>query len=144
MDTDPYNLKRFLDAQADCIQQVEQELRNGRKQSHWMWFIFPQMKGLGSSAMANHYGISSRKESQAFLLHKILGLRLRHCTSLVLRIEGKPVEQIFGNPDDLKFRSCMTLFANLDSKNSPFSEALQKYFGGKPDPLTIDLLNQER
>jgi len=144
MNTDPYHLKRFLDAQADCIEQVEEELRNGRKQSHWMWFIFPQIKGLGSSAMANRYGISSRKESQAFLLHKILGLRLRHCTSLVLRIEGKSVEQIFGNPDDVKFRSCMTLFANVDSENSPFSEALQKYFGGKPDPLTIDLLNQER
>ena len=143
MKTDPYILNRFLEAQAECTEQVEEELRVGQKQSHWMWFVFPQLKGLGHSAMANLYGISSRQEAEAFLKHPILGARLRHCTSLVLLISGKSAEQIFGNPDDLKFRSCMTLFEIVDSESSLFSNALKKYFGGKPDPLTVERLNQQ-
>lgn len=143
MNTDPYILNRFLEAQAECIEQVEEELGVGQKQSHWMWFIFPQLKGLGHSAMANLYGISSRQEAEAFLNHPILGGRLRHCTSLVLSINGKSAEQIFGSPDDLKFRSCMTLFQSVDSESSLFLNALKKYFGGKPDPLTIERLKQK-
>src|SRR5215470_20451249 len=127
MNTDPYNLERFVKAQSGSIEQVAEELRQGQKRSHWMWFIFPQLEGLGSSAMANRYGIGSRQEAQAYLTHRILGSRLRDYTSLVLNIKDRTAQQIFGNPDDLKFRSCMTLFASVDSEGSPFSKALEKY-----------------
>jgi uncharacterized protein (DUF1810 family) len=139
---DPYDLQRFIDAQSRWIEQACKELQDGRKQSHWMWFIFPQLKGLGHSAMANHYGISSRKEAEAYLAHPILGTRLRHCTALVLPLEGRDIEQIFGSPDDLKFRSSMTLFAHVDSESLIFNNALKKYFAGKPDQLTIERLSE--
>jgi uncharacterized protein (DUF1810 family) len=134
---DPYDLQRFVDAQSDCFEQVCRELSQGHKQSHWMWFIFPQLKGLGHSAMANRYQISSQLEAEAYLRHPILGSRLRHCTQLVLLVEGRSIEQIFASPDDLKFRSAMTLFANTAAENKIFKDALQKYFAGIPDHLTI-------
>ena len=140
MASDPFELKRFLDAQERCIKEVQKELHEGRKRSHWMWFIFPQLRGLGRSALANHYGISSREEADAYLGHPLLGARLRHCTSLVLAIGGRAVEQIFGEPDNLKFRSCMTLFATVDPQNELFEDALNKYFAGEKDQLTLDRL----
>ena len=137
---DPYDLQRFLDAQSRWFERACEELSEGYKQSHWMWFIFPQLRGLGHSAMANRYAISSREEAEAYLRHPTLGTRLRHCTQLVMAVEGRSIEQIFGYPDDLKFRSSMTLFASTPGDNKVFNNALRKYFGGKPDQLTIDLL----
>jgi uncharacterized protein (DUF1810 family) len=127
---DPYDLQRFVDAQSHCFAQVCRELSEGHKQSHWMWFIFPQLTGLGHSAMANRYAISSRQEAEAYLKHPILGSRLRHCTQLVLLVEGRSIDQVFAAPDDLKFRSSMTLFASTATENKIFKDALQKYFGG--------------
>jgi uncharacterized protein (DUF1810 family) len=138
---DPYDLQRFVDAQAPVFEQVCTELREGRKRSHWMWFVFPQIKGLGHSETARRFAISSREEAEAYLQHPVLGPRLRECTRLVNLVEGRSIEQIFGHPDDLKFRSSMTLFANIPSDNRVFQEALQKYFGGKPDDrLTLERL----
>jgi uncharacterized protein (DUF1810 family) len=137
---DLYNLQRFVDAQDPVFEQVLAELRKGRKRSHWMWFIFPQIKGLGHSHMANKFAISSRKEAEAYLKHPILGPRLRECARLVTLVEGSSVEQIFGYPDDLKFRSSMTLFAHVTSENQVFRDALQKYFGGEFDLLTLERL----
>jgi len=137
---DPYDLQRFVEAQSGCYEEVCNELRAGRKKSHWMWFIFPQLQGLGSSPMAVRYAISSKQEAEAYLQNGILGPRLRQCTELVLRVEGRSVQQIFGSPDDLKFRSSMTLFANVGAENSVFQDALRKYFAGQPDPLTIGRL----
>lgn len=133
----PYNLQRFVDAQSHCYERVCRELSEGCKRSHWMWFIFPQITGLGRSAMAEEYAISSLEEAEAYLQHPILGPRLRRCTSLVLSVQGRSVEQIFGYPDDLKFRSSMTLFANTHGDNAIFRDALQKFFAGKPDQLTL-------
>lgn len=134
---DPYNLQRFVDAQAAQYTQVCAELRAGRKQSHWIWFIFPQMKGLGRSEMADFYGIASRPEAVAYLAHPVLGARLRECTRLVNAVEGRSVDQIFGYPDNLKFRSSMTLFAAVTEEERIFADALQKYFGGEPDANTV-------
>jgi len=116
------------------------ELRAGRKQGHWMWYVFPQMKGLGHSSMASRFGISSREEAQAYLEHPILGARLRECTRLVNQVEGRSVDEIFGYPDDLKLRSSMTLFAQAAPGDSVFAEAVRKYFGGRFDPLTLQRL----
>ena len=143
--SDHYNLQRFLDAQASVYGQVCEELRAGRKQSHWIWFIFPQMRGLGRSELADYYGISSRQEAEAYLGHPVLGARLRECTRLVNEVEGRTMDQIFGYPDNLKFRSSMTLFAAAASENQIlvdplFNDALQKYFAGKADPATLALL----
>jgi uncharacterized protein (DUF1810 family) len=137
---DPHDLQRFVDAQNPVIEQVRAELRQGRKQSHWMWFIFPQLRGLGHSPMAAQFGISSRHEADAYLKHPILGPRLGECTQLVNLVEGRSVEAIFGYPDHLKFRSSMTLFANATSENQVFKDALQKYFAGEPDRLTVERL----
>lgn len=140
MSKDPFHLERFVDAQSGVYQQVCEELRQGRKRSHWMWFIFPQIRGLGSSPMANHYAISSLGEAEAYLSHPTLGPRLRNSTRLVLDLEGRSIEEIFGYPDDLKFRSSMTLFARAAPGNQIFNEALQKYFAGVPDQATLDRL----
>jgi uncharacterized protein (DUF1810 family) len=140
MTNDPHNLKRFLDAQEPVFEQVRAELRAGHKQSHWMWFIFPQMRGLGHSDLADYYGIASRQEAEAYLAHPVLGPRLRECTRLVTQVDGRSIDQILGYPDNLKFRSSMTLFAAAASENQAFKDALQKYFDGKPDPLTLKLL----
>jgi uncharacterized protein (DUF1810 family) len=115
-------------------------LREGRKQTHWMWFIFPQIKGLGTSPMAIEFAISSRQEAEAYLKHSVLGPRLRECTRLVNQVERRSVNQIFGYPDDLKFRSSMTLFASTSCENAIFKDALQKYFGGEPDRSTLERL----
>jgi uncharacterized protein (DUF1810 family) len=137
---DPFDLQRFVNAQDPVYDSVCAELRNGRKSGHWMWFIFPQLRGLGSSAMAEKFGIASRAEAQAYLDHPVLGPRLRECTSLVNQIEGRSVEQIFGYPDDLKFRSSMTLFTGVAPGDHVFRDALEKYFAGESDARTLDLL----
>jgi uncharacterized protein (DUF1810 family) len=136
--TDPFNLDRFVFAQKAMYQRVLSELRAGTKLSHWMWFIFPQIKGLGRSPVSIEYAISSREEASAYLKHPILGPRLKECTSLVLLVEGRSIEEIFGSPDDMKFRSSMTLFSEISPDDLIFEKALQKYFGGKPDKLTLD------
>ena len=137
---DPHNLQRFEDAQHPVFEQVCTELREGEKRSHWMWFIFPQLRGLGRSQMAVRFAISSREEAEAYLKHPVLGPRLRECTRLVMLVEGRSINQIFGYPDDLKFRSSMTLFANVASDNQIFKDALQKYFAGEVDQITLDRL----
>ncbi|MGZ5028149.1 MAG: DUF1810 domain-containing protein [Methylobacter sp.] len=139
---DFYNLQRFITAQNPVYPHVCTELRNGYKTSHWMWFIFPQIRGLGHSAMANKFAISSIEEARAYLDHPILGNRLRECTQLVIQIEGRTIRQIFGSPDDLKFASSMTLFAMATPNNPDFEKALQKYFAGKYDQLTVELLSR--
>ena len=139
--SDPFGLQRFVDAQNPVYEEVRAELRIGRKRGHWMWFIFPQLRGLGSSAIAGAFGISSRQEAVAYLAHPVLGPRLRECTRLVNLVEGRAISQIFGYPDDLKFRSSMTLFASVASGDQVFKDALDKYFDGEPDSLTLDLLD---
>jgi uncharacterized protein (DUF1810 family) len=134
---DPFDLQRFVAAQAPVYAQVAAELAAGRKRSHWMWFVFPQLKGLGSSAMAQHYGIASLAEARAYWAHPLLGPRLAQCTGLVLAVDGRSVHEIFGSPDDLKFRSCMTLFAQATGEPL-FTRALEKYFGGEADPRTVE------
>lgn len=136
----PFDLVRFVNAQEPMYDRVCAELRNGRKSSHWMWFIFPQLRGLGSSSMAEKFGIGPRAEARAYLDHPVLGPRLRECTMLVSQIEGRSVEEIFGYPDDLKFRSSMTLFASVAPGDRVFRDALEKYFGGEPDARTLELL----
>ena len=137
---DPFDLRRFVEAQEAVYPRVCAELRQGYKQSHWMWFIFPQARGLGSSPTAQRFAISGGDEARAYLRHPILGGRLRECTQLVLDIEGRATREIFGRPDDLKFRSCMTLFAHTTADNTLYRSALQRYFGGASDALTLGLL----
>jgi uncharacterized protein (DUF1810 family) len=137
---DPYNLQRFLDAQAAEFEDARRELREGQKRGHWMWFIFPQIKELGYSQTAVKYAISSRKEAEAYLRHPILGPRLKECTQLVVRVPEKSLEEIFGYPDNLKFRSSMTLFANVTKDNDLFQQALLRFCDGEPDRLTIERL----
>ncbi|HEY3147638.1 MAG TPA: DUF1810 domain-containing protein [Dongiaceae bacterium] len=134
---DTFNLQRFVDAQEPVYGRVCAELKNGRKQSHWMWFIFPQIAGLGHSPMAQRYAISSLKGARAYLDHPPLGPRLRECTRLVLAVEGRTAHEILGSPDDMKFRSCLTLFAYATADNQIFRDALQKYFDGEEDSLTV-------
>jgi uncharacterized protein (DUF1810 family) len=134
---DPFDLQRFLDAQESVFEEVRAELRVGRKQGHWIWFIFPQLKGLGHSPMAIRFGIASKNEAQAYLQHPVLGPRLTECTRLVNEIKGKSIQEIFGHIDSMKFRSSMTLFATA---NEIFREALENYFAGQPDPLTLNRL----
>lgn len=140
---DKYNLQRFLDAQDHVYDTVLAELRAGRKASHWIWFIFPQITGLGHSGMAQKFAISSLDEAKAYLQHPVLGPRLRECTQLVLDVNGRSAEEIFSSPDNLKFRSCMTLFITATTDNTIFKDALLKYFDSKPDQLTLDLLAQQ-
>jgi uncharacterized protein (DUF1810 family) len=137
--TDPFDLQRFLDAQTPIYARVLAELRRGQKQSHWMWFIFPQLAGLGHSAMARRFAIASREEAVAYLGHAVLGVRLKECTALVKTIEGRTARKILGSPDDLKFQSSMTLF-NAVSSDPGFSAAIAKFYGGRPDQRTLDLL----
>ena len=137
---DGYNLQRFLDAQKSVYEQVCEELRAGQKRSHWMWFIFPQIQGLGQSSMAIRFAISSLDEAKAYLQHSVLGTRLRECSGLVAAIEGRSIDDIFGYPDDLKLHSSMTLFARTSTEDPVFQEVLQKYFHGEPDHQTLKLL----
>jgi len=136
---DPFNLNRFICAQQPVIEQVLHELRAGRKESHWMWFVFPQLRGLGSSSMAERYGIASLQEARAYHEHGVLGARLTECTQLVLAIERRSAEQIFGYPDEMKFRSCMTLFAQAAPEAPMYREALRRYFGGNADPRSLGI-----
>lgn len=138
--SDVFDLRRFVEAQAPVYEQVRRELAAGRKTSHWMWFIFPQIRGLGHSPTALLFAIGSIAEASAYLEHPVLGQRLRECTALVNAVEGKSASQIFGSPDDLKFRSSMTLFAAAAPDESTFQQALEKYFGGEPDRLTLGKL----
>jgi uncharacterized protein (DUF1810 family) len=137
---DSYRLQRFIDAQDPVFDQVRQELRQGRKQSHWMWFVFPQISGLGSSPMASRFAISSLAEAKAYLQHPILGQRLRECAQLTMQVEGRSALEIFGYPDDMKFRSSMTLFARASPDEQVFKDAIQKHFDGEFDPLTLERL----
>jgi uncharacterized protein (DUF1810 family) len=137
---DPYDLQRFVDAQRGVYAQAEAELRAGRKQSHWMWYIFPQIKGLGQSAMAQTYAISSGAEATEYLNHPELGNRLRECTQLVTAIDGRSIQDIFGYPDHLKFHSSMTLFARATNDNQVFMDALKKYYRSEFDHQTIERL----
>ncbi len=137
---DPYDLQRFVDAQAPIIDQAVAELEAGRKRSHWMWFVFPQIAGLGFSAMARRYALHSLDEANAYLAHDRLGPRLGHCTDLVNRVEGRSIAAIFGSPDDMKFRSSMTLFSRAAPEDERYRMALARYFGGEPDRATLDRL----
>jgi uncharacterized protein (DUF1810 family) len=137
---DAFDLERFVSAQAALIEQVRRELAAGYKQTHWMWFIFPQLRGLGHSATAQRYGISGAQEAQAYLQHPLLGPRLVECTSLVNAVTGRSAHEIFGSPDDLKFRSSMTLFSQVPEACPVFQQALDQYFGGIADPRTLQLL----
>ena len=137
---DPFDLARFLSAQAGVYPQVVTELGAGQKRSHWIWFIFPQMKGLGLSSHSQFYGIGSLEEAEAYWHHPVLGPRLEECTILVNQVQKQPIERILGSPDDLKFRSSMTLFSRAAPDTAVFSQALDKYFGGKLDQLTLELL----
>lgn len=138
--TDPHNLQRFIDAQSPVYEEVLAELAAGEKTSHWMWFVFPQHTELGRSAMAQHYGIASREEALAYWQHPVLGARLKECVELVLAVKGKTAFRIFGSPDDLKFRSSLTLFSQAEPDEPLFKRALAKYFGGIGDPRTLELL----
>ncbi len=137
---DPFNLQRFVDAQADSYSEVLTELREGHKRSHWIWFIFPQMKGLGHSPQASYYGIGSLDEAVAYLRHPVLGPRLVECTELVNKVKGSSIQEILGWPDDMKFRSSMTLFARAATDDGVFRTALEKYFAGEPDRRTLEML----
>lgn len=141
---DPFDLNRFVAAQERVYHDVLDELGRGRKTGHWIWYIFPQIKGLGRSATSRRFSISSIDEAKAYLEHPILGPRLRECTQLVIDGEGRTAEQIFGYPDYLKFRSCMTLYGHADPDDPVFIDALAKYFAGEPDPLTIEALESDR
>jgi uncharacterized protein (DUF1810 family) len=136
--TDPHNLQKFLDAQASVIDRVRDELRRGRKSSHWMWFIFPQIEGLGRSPTARFYALRSRDEAKAYLEHPVLGPRLLECTQLVNAVNGATAEQILGPIDGVKFRSCMTLFAAVAPEQREFTDALGKYFSGAADQMTLE------
>ena len=140
---DPFDLQRFVDAQDGVYPRVVAELSAGRKQSHWMWFIFPQLAGLGHSAMAQRFAVASTQEAAAYLAHGILGPRLRECTALVNAAEGRTITEILGSPDDLKFCSSMTLFAAV-SGEAEFARAIAKYYGGVRDHRTLELLRSQR
>lgn len=143
--SDDFNLDRFVEAQDEVYASVLEELKAGEKLSHWMWFVFPQIRGLGGSPMAEKFAISSLDEAKAYWEHPILGPRLEECTRLVLAVEGKSAEEIFDYPDDLKFRSCMTLFAECARGSSLiFFESLVKYFEGEPDQATLGILEDSR
>ena len=137
---DPHNLQRFLEAQEPVIDTVIEELRAGRKRSHWMWFVFPQVEGLGRSRMAERYAIASAAEASAYLDHPTLGRRLRECTGLVNAVDADSAEAVFGTPDNRKFQSAMTLFEAVADDPTPFTTALQRYFDGERDQETLEFL----
>jgi uncharacterized protein (DUF1810 family) len=135
------DLARFVEAQAPVWEQVRAELASGRKRTHWMWFVFPQLRELGRSTTARFYGIGSRDEALAYWRHAVLGQRLRTCVDLVLSApSGRSAHDIFGSPDDLKLRSCMTLFAAVAPEEPAFGSVLRRFYGGEPDTATLQLL----
>jgi uncharacterized protein (DUF1810 family) len=140
------DLQRFVDAQEPHIADAMAELHAGRKRTHWMWFVFPQLRGLGRSQMAWHFGLQSRDEAVAYLAHPVLGPRLRECVELVLAVRGRTAHEIFGSPDDLKLRSCLTLFSEAERAQGTgvFDRALRQVFDGQPDAATLDLLAKPR
>jgi uncharacterized protein (DUF1810 family) len=138
--SDPFELGRFLEAQSGVYADALRELRDGLKRSHWMWFVFPQVSGLGSSSMARRFAIGSLAEAHTYLRHPVLGVRLLECTQAVNGLAGRTAHQIFGSPDDMKFRSSMTLFEQVPGANAAFSLALDKYYGGQRDAATLQLL----
>ena len=142
--TDPFNLHRFVEAQQGIYDRALAEIRSGRKQSHWMWFIFPQYDGLGASAMAKRYAIKSVAEAEAYLGDPLLGPRLLECAEAALAIPRSSASEVFGYPDDLKLRSCATLFAAVSPTGSVFERLLEKYFAGEGDERTTQLLELER
>lgn len=144
--TDPFDLRRFVDAQDRVYDAVLAELHAGAKRSHWIWFVFPQLRGLGRSQTAARFGIASLAEARAYLAHPVLGPRLRECTRLVNAIDGRSAEEIFGWPDNLKVRSSMTLFARAagHEDSADFRVVLEKFYGGQDDPATVELLNSAR
>jgi len=137
---DPYDLGRFVHAQADAFERALAELQRGQKRTHWMWYIFPQLDGLAFSATAKRYAIKSVEEATAYLAHPVLGPRLQQCAEAVLRIEGRSATAILGSPDDLKLRSCATLFAAVSPPGSVFERLLDMYYGGERDAKTLQLL----
>jgi uncharacterized protein (DUF1810 family) len=137
---DPYNLNRFVEAQQDDYTRALAEIRSGRKRSHWMWYVFPQLEGLGQSSMSRRYSIKSVPEADAYLRHPMLGPRLLECCQAALDVDGRSALEIFGSPDDMKLRSCATLFACVSPAGSVFHRLLDKYFGGEPDDNTIRLM----
>jgi uncharacterized protein (DUF1810 family) len=137
---DPYDLDRFVRAQEEDYEQALAEIRGGRKRSHWMWYIFPQIDGLAFSSTAKYYAIKSVEEARAYLAHPVLGPRLRECAEAAVAVEGRSAREIFGSPDDLKLRSCATLFAHVAPAGSVFERLLAKYYGGAPDDRTLRLL----
>ena len=141
---DQFDLQRFADAQDRVYDAVVGELRSGQKRSHWIWFVFPQLRGLGHSPTAQHYGIASLDEARAYLMHEVLGPRLRECTRLVADIEGRSANDIFGWPDNLKVRSSMTLFARATDNDAEFRAVLDKFYNGEEDAATVELLSSAR
>lgn len=137
---DRFDLDRFLHAQDNVYDHVLAELRNGSKRTHWMWFIFPQIDGLGFSATTRHFAIKSIEEARSYLSHPVLGARLRECGEAVLAVQGRSVSDIFGDPDDMKLQSSATLFAQIDEPDSIFARLLDKYFQGMQDVKTITIL----
>ena len=137
---DPFDLRRFVEAQAPIYASALRELREGRKRSHWMWFVFPQLRGLGRSPMAQRYGIDNLDEARAYLGHAILGPRLMESIEAVMGVSCRTLHEIFGSPDDIKFRSSMTLFATANGHGSLFRQPLERYCGGQMDPATLKLL----
>lgn len=135
-----HKLQHFVDAQAPLYPAVLAELQAGQKRSHWMWFIFPQLQGLGRSDMARRYALDSLADARSYLAHPVLGARLFECSALVCAIRHRSIAAIFGTPDDMKFHSCMTLFAQARPEQTIFVECLQKYFDGRPDTATLELL----
>ena len=139
--TPQYNLQRFTDAQEGVYQRASKEIKNGRKQSHWMWFIFPQVAGLGFSETTRFYAIKDIAEAGQYMQHSVLGFRLIEISQALLDIEGKTANQIFGSPDDLKLKSCMTLFSALPDANPVFESVIRKYFNGVKDARTLGIVN---
>ena len=138
--SDPYNLDRFVQAQAEDYDTALAEIRRGRKRSHWMWYVFPQFAGLGSSPMSQRYAITSLRECEAYVRHPLLGPRLRTCSEAVLAIDGRSASDIFGDPDDMKLKSSATLFGCVSPNGSVFDRIIDKYFYGQADALTLRLV----
>jgi uncharacterized protein (DUF1810 family) len=137
---DPYDLKRFVQAQSTDYDRALLEIKRGKKRSHWMWYIFPQFEGLGFSATSRRYSIKSTEEAEEYLAHRVLGSRIEECAKAAMSVEGRSAHEIFGYPDDMKLRSCATLFACLSPSGSVFHQLLDKYFEGKQDPKTLRLI----
>lgn len=141
--SDPFELSRFIEAQSSSYAAALEELAAGQKRSHWMWFVFPQVAGLGSSSMARRYAIGSRAEAKAYVEHPLLGARLRECVDALLAVEGRSAEQIMGDPDFLKLQSSMTLFAEVAPSEPRFQRLLEKFYGGRKDQRTLSFLSRD-